>query len=80
MFWRLLQEQSQRGPEAAQKFRQPLRSGREFVTHVKTYPMINRSEGEAREYILFLLPSTLISEYQQFKEVHQESDLGANIS
>lgn len=80
MFWRLLQEQSQKGSEAAQKFRQPLRSGREFVTHVKTYPMINMSEGEASEYILFPLPSTLISEYQQFKEVHQESDLGANIS
>lgn len=80
MFWRLLQEQSQNGSEAAQKFRQPLRSGREFVTHVKTYPVINRSEGEASEYILFPLPSTLISEYQQFKKVHQESDLGANIS
>ena len=70
MFWRILQEQSQKGSEAAQKVRQPLRSGREFMTHVKTNPMINRSEGEASKYILFPLPSTLISEYQQFKEVH----------
>ena len=40
------------------------------MTHVKTYPMINRSEGEDSKYILFPLPSIFISEYQQFKEVH----------
>lgn len=70
MFWRILQEQSQKGSEAVRKVRQPLRSGRGFMTHVKTYPMINRSEGEDSKYILFPLPSIFISEYQQFKEVH----------